>query len=152
MNVDEVRVDSVLVMSHLDRGRQSGRDKSTWCRRWGWDISDESPASGNISDCLPLLVGGGRWWRSLYGCLVTEINDSSHALSSSRSCLSSPFPELSIITVGLYFTFLIIILLCRRYPEYQEEAQDLSTQNNVIQICEKSGFKVCKICKVLISF
>ena len=42
----------------------------------------------------------------MYGCLVTEINDISHAGSSSSRCLSSPFPELSIITVGVYFTFL----------------------------------------------
>ena len=46
------------------------------------------------------------WLCGVYGCLVTEINDISHAGSSSSRCLSSPFPELSIITVGVYFTFL----------------------------------------------
>ena len=50
--------------------------------------------------------GGCSWLCAVYGCLVTEINDISHAGSSSSRCLSSPFPELSIITVGVYFTFL----------------------------------------------
>ena len=45
----------------------------------------------------------GWWMCAVYGCLVTEINDISHAGSSSSRCLSSPFPELSIITVGVYF-------------------------------------------------
>ena len=65
---------------------------------------------------------------SEHGCLVTEINDFSHAVSSPSSCLSSPFPELSIIVVGLYFTFLptpstaltalTALLLLLFYPTY----------------------------------
>ena len=73
------------------------------------------------------------WWMFLagcgvYGCLVTEINDISHAGSSSSRCLSSPFPELSIITVGVYFTFLhsrLLPILWWRESRGSEEHQTI---------------------------
>ena len=98
-----------LVLSHLEGGRapvwglgcQSVCDGCTCCTWWNWDIWDRPSTLGLTRPPQDKI-----WLSSEHGCLVTEINDFSHAVSSPSSCLSSPFPELSIITVGVYFTFL----------------------------------------------
>ena len=121
MNVDEIRVYSVLLLSHVGPG-------GSWDLIWSeaWDVNQsvttvhaaDGETETSETDSLGVLkcfIYNLKVWTEdtvrgaedcMYGCLVTEINDISHAVSSSSSCLSSPFPDLSIITVGLYFTFL----------------------------------------------
>ena len=123
MNFDEVSVVTSGLVGVWGLGCQSVCDGCTCCTWWNWDIWDRPSTLGLTRPPQDKI-----WLSSEHGCLVTEINDFSHAVSSPSSCLSSPFPELSIIVVGLYFTFLPIpstaltaltaLLLLLFYPTY----------------------------------